>query len=157
MTNFWNNLNDRERWMLAIGTSVLFCYLLYSLLYAPLHHALQANSASLIDKAETLQWMQQAKKDWKVEKPKQTLTSSQLLTALANQLRTSEFQKFPYQLQQTNAADVQLSFEKVPFPLILNWLLTFHEQYAVVVKQLGAERTKASGVVKVVMVLSRAH
>ncbi|WP_083852274.1 type II secretion system protein GspM [Legionella tunisiensis] len=61
---------------------------------------------------------------------------------------------FPYQLQQTGAGDIQLSYELVPFNHFLSWLWTLNNNYAIVLKQFSAERTPTAGVVKLQIVIT---
>ncbi len=154
MRAYWNNLNDRERWVLALGATFCFLYLFYLLVYGPLTHAIHDKSQQLTEKQETLTWMQLVRGEHKKTKAPQVLSNSQLLSLLANQLQSTSFQQFTYELQQTGTGDIQLSFDQVPFNPFMKWLSSINSQYAVTVKQFNAERTELSGVVKLKVVMA---
>ena len=153
MKTYWSNLNDRERCVLGLG--VIFCsfYLFYLIIYSPLTSAVKNKSQQLTEKQETLEWMQQVQNLYKAKKPPKTLTSSKLLTVVADQLNTTSFKQFPYQLQQTGISDIQLHFDHVPYNAFIHWLWSISEQYSLGIKQLTIEPADASGVVKLTMII----
>ena len=153
MKTYWNNLNERERWTLGFGGVCCFFFLLYLLLYAPLINAVHDKTQQLAEKQETLAWLQQARLQHKTVKAAQTLSSSQLLSVLANKLKSTSFHGFSYQLQQTGAGDIQLSFDQVPYNAFVTWLWTVSQNYAFSIKQLNAERTDTPGVVKLMVTI----
>lgn len=154
MKEYWSHLNDRERWMLALGAASLCMYLLYLLLYAPLVHSIQLRSQQLSEKRETLNWMQSVRQHRERIKPRESVTNTQLLTVLAKALNNSEFKPFPYQLQQTESGDIQLSFESVPFNAFIAWLKSIYEKYTFSIKQLNAEKQGKPGFVKLQVTLA---
>ena len=154
MKAYWSNLNERERWTVGIGAVLCFVYLFYLFLYAPLTSALHNKSQQLAEKQETLAWMQQVHVQHKTTKAPQTLTSSKLLTVLADQLNTTSFKQFPYQLQQTGASDIQLIFDKVPYNAFMTWMWSINEKYTISIKQLNIEQTGTPGIVKLMVVIA---
>ncbi len=154
MKAYWSNLSERDRW--ALGTGGVFCvvYLFYLLVYSPLTTAVHNKSQQLVEKQETLEWMQKVRVLHKTKKVPQTITSSKLLTVLADQLNTTAFKPFPYQLQQTGVSDIQLSFDHVPYNAFVNWLGSMNEKYTIVIKQLNIERTDTPGVVKLMIIIA---
>ncbi|STX39098.1 type II secretion system protein GspM [Legionella feeleii] len=154
MRNFWNNLNERERWMVGIGSLFALFYLFYLLLYSPLTTAVSNKTAQLSEKQQTLTWMQQVRQQPKKQKVQQSISNAKLLTLIGNQLGTGSLRIFPYQLQQTSSGDIQLSYELVPFNYFLSWLWTLNNNYAIVLKQFSAERTPTAGVVKLQIVIT---
>lgn len=154
MRNFWNNLNERERWMVGIGSLFVLFYLFYLLLYSPLTTAVSNKTAQLSEKQQTLTWMQQVRQQSKKQKVQQSISNAKLLTLIGNQLGTGSLRFFPYQLQQTGAGDIQLSYELVPFNHFLSWLWTLSNHYGIVLKQFSAERTPTTGVVKLQIVIT---
>ena len=154
MNVYWSNLNERERWILSLGALFCVLYLFYLLIYSPLASAVHDKSQQLAEKQETLVWMQHVRQQYKIKKAPETLTSSKLLTVLAEQLNATSFKQFPYQLQQTGASDIQLIFEKVPYNAFMSWLWSINEKYTISIKQLNAERTDTPGVVKLMIVIA---
>lgn len=154
MRNYWNNLNERERWMASIGSLCILFYLFYLLLYSPLTTAVSNKAAQLSEKQQTLAWMQQVRQQPKKQKVQQSINNAKLLTLIGNQLGTGSLRRFPYQLQQTGTGDIQLSYELVPFNQFLSWFWTLNNNYAIVLKQFSAERTSTAGVVKLQLVIT---
>lgn len=151
MKVYWSHLTERERWAVGIGVICCFVYLVYLLFYSPLTNAVRSKSQQLAEKRETLEWMQQ---QHKTEKTPQTLTSSKLLTVLADQLNTISFKHFPYHLQQTGASDIQLTFDKVPYNAFMAWMWSINDHYTISIKQLNVERTDTPGIVKLMIVIA---
>ncbi|CAM4397265.1 MAG: hypothetical protein LEGION0403_FIIPPAGN_00819 [Legionella sp.] len=156
MRAYLSTLNERERSM-VIGAAiclVLYCY--YIFLYAPLSRQVNQKSTQLVEKITTLDWMKKVKGQNLKPKSKEAVDNSQLLTILATQLKEHTLQKFPYQLQQTGAGDIQLTFETVPFNLFVTWLTKINERYALTIKQFNAEKTPIAGVARVMILVSAA-
>lgn len=153
LSAYWANLNERERVILGIGIIVCVGYLFYLLIYSPLTNAVYHQSKALLEKQETLAWMQQVRAQHKLKQPRKALTSSQLLAVLALQLKTTSFKQFPYQLQQTGAGEIQLIFEQVPYNGFVAWVWSITEKYTITIKQLNVERTSTAGIVKVTMMI----
>lgn len=153
MTNYWRNLNERERLMLIIGGACSMVFLFYLLVFSPLVDGVQYKTEQLIEKQETLSFLIKAKKQQKMVKKVQKLSQSKLLTVFTEQLATSSFQQSAYQVQQTASGDIQLSFDAVPFNQLLNWLWSINQQYSFVIKQFHVERTPLSGVVKTLLII----
>ena len=151
---YWSNLNERERWTLGVGVVCSVFYLFYLLIYSPLASAVHTKSQQLLEKQETLVWMQQVRQQSKNTKAPQTLTSSNLLTVLADQLNKSSFKQYPYQLQQTGVSDIQLIFDQVPYNAFIAWVWSVNEKYTISIKQLNVEHTELPGIVKLMMIIA---
>lgn len=156
MKSYLSTLNEREKLMLVGAGLCLILYVYYLLLYSPLNHHVTQKSTQLVDKINTLQWMQKIRQQNRTASTKQMLNNSQLLTALATQLKNDSSLKFPYQLQQTSSGDIQLTFDGVAFNSFIAWLEKMNQQYAITVKQFEADRTKTSGVTRLMILISSA-
>ncbi len=155
MKAYFQNLNEREKWMIVLGGLATLFFIFYWFVYSPLQQAIEEKKLQLIDKQETLVWMQDARIHFKVTGHLQSLSNSQLLTLLAQQQQNKTFQGFPYQIQQMGSGDIQLSYEAVPFNAFLMWLKGLGEKYAVSLKQFTAERVETpAGVAKIQVVIS---
>lgn len=154
MKDYFNNLNDREKWMVIGGGICLIFFIYYAFLYAPLRNAATQQSEKLVEQIDTLEWMKKIKQEGHSLQKKQKLDNSQLLTLVATQLKQSKTINVPYQLEQTGSGEVQLSFDEVPFKLFITWLEKINETYSFTVKQLNIEKTKTSGVTKLMIVMS---
>ena len=154
ITTYWSNLQERERWMLALGAGCLAFYLFYLFLYSPLSTTIEAKTRQLKEKQETLIWLEQVQQEPKKKTTVQSLSGPKLLALIGNQLNSKPFRSFPYQLQQTNQGDIQLSFDKVPFNSFLAWLWALRQDYAINLKQVMVERSEPAGVVKLMALIA---
>lgn len=154
IANYWHNLNERERWMAAIGSISVLIYLFYLLVYSPLTTAVSTRSKELREKQETLAWMQQVRQQPRSQKTAQAISNTKLLALIGNQLSSNSLQKFVYQLQQTGSGDIQLSYDRVPYNLFLSWLWSLSNDYVISFKQFSAERTDTPGIVKLMVVIT---
>lgn len=146
------NLKERDRIALVVGIGFLTVYLFYLLVYAPITHNLMVKRSQLIDKRATLAYMKQAK-NIDVKKLN-TVSTSQLLTLIANQLHHDSYHSYPYQLQQTNKGEIQLHFDNIPYKKFLLWLWELHEHYLVSINQLTIKRTAAAGINNVTITIN---
>lgn len=155
MKQYWQSMNDREKTMVLAAGLCIILYLFYLLVFSPLLNAVHNKSAQLIEKRDTLHWLEQVRPlAQKGGKSKQSLSNSQLLTLIGKQLKEDKVLNLPYQLQQASNGDIQLSFESVPLNPLLNWLGQLDGQYHLSVKQFNAEKTEVSGIVKLSLQLS---
>lgn len=154
IANHWHNLNERERWMAAIGSICVLIYLFYLLVYSPLTTAVNNKSKEFKEKQETLTWIQQVRQQPRSQKRAQAITNAKLLALIGNQLNSNSLQKFVYQLQQTGTGDIQLSYDRVPYNPFLSWLWSLSNDYVLTFKQFSAERTETPGIVKLMVVIS---
>lgn len=152
--NYWNNLNERERWMASLGSVFTLFYLLYLLIYSPLSSAVSTQGKQLVEKQMTLAWMEQVRQQPKNQKTLLAISNAKLLALIGNQLSDKAFSQFTYQLQQTGPGDIQISFERVPYKMLLDWLWKLNSDYAITLKQFSVEHSDTPGVVKVLVVLA---
>lgn len=154
MKDYFNSLNEREKWMVILGGICLVIFCFYSFLYSPLSTRVNYGSTQLVEKVDTLNWMKKVKKENHSLQKKENISNSQLLTLLANQLKEEDTLNFPFQLQQTSSGEIQLSFDEVPFHAFINWLAKINNQYAISIKQLDMEKTKTSGMIKLMVIIN---
>ena len=140
--------------MLGFGGVFVFFFLLYLLIFAPLINAIQDKSQQRIEKQQTLAWLQAARLQYKTTKVPEVISNGQLLSVLAEKLKSASFHRFPYQLEQTGAGDIQLSFVNVPYNAFMTWLWSTRQQVAFSIKQLTVEHTETPGVVKLMVTVS---
>lgn len=153
MIAYWQNLNERERWMVSIAGLVVLVYGFYLLLYSPLTTAVSSRTQQLKEKNDTLVWMQSIKQQ-ENRKPPQATNNSKLLSVIASQLSSKSFKPFPYQLEQTGTGEIQLRFEQVPYAAIMRWLWALNTEYTVTLKQIRMDKTETPGVIKLTVLLA---
>ena len=151
---YWQGLTNREKIMGVIGTALTLIFLLYQLVISPLLTTRAQQEAQLREKKMTLAFMQEAQKENLTGTQKKTINNNQLLTLIATQLATESFTKYPDHLQLTEEGNIQISFEKVPYPLFTKWLWTLQqENKQISLKQVSFEQTDTTGVIKVLVLL----
>jgi general secretion pathway protein M len=149
----WQQLNHRERLLLLWGAACLGLYLAYAT-YASLDNAVIASTQRLSEKKETLAWIQQAETQLSSKHTGTTaLDKSKALAVLSRQLKAASFDGFPYQLEQLSDAELQVSFEQVPYHACLAWLALMSKKYKITVKMFNMDRTETPGLVKWTVIL----
>ncbi len=154
--DYYNNLNEREKWTVIGGGICLVIFIYYALIYSPLNSAVSQKSAQLIEQTETLEWMNKVRQQGVSTQKKQKVSNSQLLTLIATQLKEGKTLSSPFKLEQTSSGEVQLSFEAVPFNLFVTWFSNINRNYAFTIKQFDIEKTKVAGVTKLMIIIGAA-
>ncbi len=77
-----------------------------------------------------------------------------MLTLFATELKENANLKYPYQLQQTSAGEIQLSFEQVPFNAFMTWLADIDSTYRITVKQFEVSATETAGLTKLMIIVN---
>lgn len=154
IVRYWEQWNRRERIWVVIGIVFLVLYLGYALCFAPLNRAISRAQSHLHSGRETLTWMQQVRQQKQSMTTPEMLSHAELLTIVGQQLASSAFHQYPYQLEQTASGDIQLSFAEVPYNVFLVWLKKLNTHYAFSIKQLSVSRTPAPGAVKLQLVMT---
>ena len=145
----WKNLNEREKWSVALGGIFCGVYLFYLTIYSPLTRAVASKEQQLQEKRETLAWMQKIQQQYRQTNPvTKKINNSKLLSLIATELSKSTFKTFTYQMQQTGAGDIQISFETVPYNAFITWLWEITHQYTIRLKELHIEHSATPGLVK---------
>lgn len=151
---YWSKMNERDQMALSIGGTVLLVILFYSLMYSPLLNAVKEERATLIEQHETLLWMESVQSSSQERSvKKKTIGSNKLLGIINQQLNQPDLRPFPFQLQQINKTDIQLSFDRVPFTVFIHWLWELSEQYQITIQQLSLEKLNKPGIIKASLVL----
>lgn len=149
MKAHWQQLNERDQAAVAIAVVCVIAYLLYALVFSPLSNMVSQAKKHWQEKHNTLIWMQRAQRNYSQEKRPQTVEASNLLSLLTQVLKQASFQRFPYQLAQTNSGEIQLNFEEVPYNAFVAWLRAQSSRYTLSIKSMDMNKTKTAGVVKV--------
>ena len=152
MKAYWQQLNEREQMAVVLAGVCVVMYLLYACVYAPLSAAVMNGQKQLIEKQQTLTWMQRVQQQNREEKKPQTVSGGSLLSILTNVLHHTSFHRFPYQLSQTASGEIQLQFDAVPYNAFMAWLQTQTSRYTMTIKSMDLNKTDVPGVVKVSVV-----
>lgn len=156
MKSYLNTLNEREKWMILIAGISVFAYVYYLFLYSPLASKVNERTTQLVEKKQTLAWMNKVKNTTSIKSTKRTIDNSQLLTLLATELKNDPTLNVPYQLQQTSSGEVQLSFERVSFNVFIEWLLKLNNTYNINIKQLDVNKSETPGSTQLMIIINAA-
>lgn len=156
MKTYLSTLNEREKLMVFSAVFCVLFYVYYFLLYSPLVFKVKERTEQLIEKSQTLEWMNKVAQKKPSSETKQSLDNGQLLTLLDSKLKDSPALKYPYNVQQTSSGEVQISFDKVPFNSFIEWLTQINQHYIIKVKQLEVNKTDTPGISQLMIVISAA-
>jgi general secretion pathway protein M len=158
MMNFWNNLQPRERVMLAGGAAALLLLLGYALLVEPYFTAMERMRQDVAAQRETLVWMRQAAAEAKALRGGATkrvaATGGQSLLALADTTaKASGLAAALKRVQPDGQRSVRVWLEQAPFDAMMQWLDTLGREHGVQVTGLVVEPLPAPGSVDARVVL----
>ena len=126
---WWQGLQPRERWILALGTVVVACTLLY-LLLDPLVGGVSERAVRVAEKEELLAWVQRS-----AARLPQGQTAAAPETApvivVNRTLQSAGLGPYLKQAQPAGAGEtgVRTQFEAVPFDTLVMWLAQLASQH----------------------------
>lgn len=151
---YWESLNQRERGLASIGSSVVIVYLFYVCIGSPISTAIQTQKQELQDKKETWQWVQQiqTQHSTQAQRPLMKVDTSGLLSLLSKEFAKPTLHEFKYTMQQSSNESIQIHFESVPYPVFMQWLYSFSRQYQIIIQNLQIEHLhRDAGLVKLTL------
>ena len=149
----WQQINERDRYVLIGGILFLLIVLIDLFIVSPLFSSIEFKQRTIIEKRSTLEWMSHLPRGTPLKSTNTTKNPTQILTLISQQLSASVFKSEHYQLQQLGNQDIQLSFDQVPYTQFVAWLWVFTEQNQLSIRQLNIERTNVVGAVKLQVIL----
>lgn len=160
MMNFWNNLQPRERHMLAGGAAALLLLLVYSLVIDPYFSAMERMRQDVAVQRETLAWMHQAAAEAKALRgsaPQRAAAAGQSLLSLADSTaKASGLASALKRVQPDGQRSVRVWLEQASFDAAMLWLDTLARDHGVQVTGLVVEPLATQGSVDVRVVLEAA-
>lgn len=142
-----------EQIALVAGSTVVFFYLIYMLIYSPIQTTLTEQRAQLQEKQETLTWIKKVRPQIQSSQAR-PIQTTELLSTVQQTLSQPPFQSFPNQLNQTNTSDVEIKFAQVPFNALLKWMWNLNERYQVNIKLFEAQLSETPGVCQAHLIIS---
>lgn len=148
----WAALAVREQQMLAGGGAVLAVLLMYVGIWSPYTRYVDELREKLKSTQQTLAWMKMADEtisaqQQNVQAKQAVKTPAVMLSVLQKEVVKAGLQQRMKLLKQAAQDSVQLQFQKVDFDQLTAFLIDVAQHYAVVVTQLSATSTSASGIV----------
>lgn len=156
--NWWGGLQDREQKILTVCGIAVGIFLIYAVIWSPLSNAVQDKKTEVITQRKLLRYLQHASStitELKTEGIQVSAASNADLLSLAEQtLSQQDLSHFLKQVQQPKQNQITLTFEKVPFDKLMQWVQTLATQQGVRVTQLSAQRLQVIGIANVKMTLA---
>lgn len=158
MKEWWNNLALREKQMLVLGAFAIGIFLIYILLWSPLQNKVSSLRNQIQHSQELLAWMKDADKQIQaLEKNSQKKSGSKatgsILSIVQKQIKTSPVASDLSQLHQVENDSVELSFKKVNFDKLMEWLIPFTQKQGLVISQITVKPSGSAGIVAADLVL----
>ena len=154
----WQHLQVRERFYLSIACVFIVLVLLYYILIAPLNNSVQNLQQQVTTAQNLVTWMQPRVKALggvNVSGSQiQTITANELLPIIDGRLKQSSFAASVDSVSQTNTNDVRITFKKVPFDELLNWLVTQWRTSHIMVSGMDVQKGEKIGMAKVTLTLT---
>ena len=158
MKQWWENLLERERQMLTVGGILGGILFVYVVIWSPLSDAVQDRKTEVTTQQQLLQYLQKTSAtilQLKAEGVQATATENADILALTEQsLSQQGLSNFLKQVQQPQPNQVALTFEKIPFDKLMQWLQTITTTQGVRVNELNATKLPVIGTANVTLTLS---
>jgi general secretion pathway protein M len=155
----YQELQPRERLMVAVCAAVVALTLIYLLLWEPLANArssAQANLAQQRATAQRLEVIAATVQKARASGQGQIIGRDQSLLTLVDQLAKSpQLGKAPTRLQPEGEQEVRIVFEDVGFDALASWLSMLETQYAIHVTAADFERRAGAGLVNARLTVQR--
>ena len=153
----WQSLQARERFYLSVACVFIALVLLYYILIAPLNDSVQSLRQQVTTAQDLATWMQprvKALRGVSVSSSQlQTIAENELLPIIDSRLKQSSFAASVDSVSQTNTNDVRITFKKIPFDELLNWLVTQWRTSHIMVSSMDVQKGEKLGMAKVTLTL----
>ncbi|MFO1432221.1 MAG: type II secretion system protein M [Candidatus Competibacteraceae bacterium] len=159
MKNWWNNLGERERWIVGGGGTVTLLFLLYTLAWHPFQTNLRNLRQTVAAQHQDLAWMQQAAREVKrLSSPSAAGTARQtnpqsLLTLVDQTARAAGLGPLMKRIEPQGEDKLRVQFEQVSFDQLVRWLGSLEQDYGVTSASVTLDRQAEAGRVDARLVL----
>lgn len=150
---FWNNISDRERRIVAVGGCFVGAVILYALVFRPVNANYQRYQDEVAKKGELLQWMRASSVEArKLAAAGQTsLAATEAGSPLTLIDKTAKRFSVSTGLKKVEPEDndgVRVWLEEVVFTDIIKWARLLERQYLVQIDAISVEAGREAGYVK---------
>ncbi|OGT45518.1 MAG: hypothetical protein A3E83_05590 [Gammaproteobacteria bacterium RIFCSPHIGHO2_12_FULL_41_20] len=154
MKEWWQQLELREKKILASGGAILVILLIYLLVWSPLTNKVATLRQAISKNQRLLAWMQQADKQMQGLSGKSTAvqfatTPAALLGSLQSSIQKAGLAHQLTQIKEGGDETILLQFKAVDFDTLINWLVQAQHQQGFKVSHMSVVKTAVSGVVNV--------
>jgi type II secretory pathway component PulM len=145
-------LEKNEQSALKIAAVAIVFFVLYQFIYLPFQTSMDNLDNQLKYHSELNQWLRSVTPSLAniaSQGNKKTINASQLLGTTSRSLKDSKLKPFAFDLQQSDASAIQLSFKKVPYTDFIGWMDEFWQSYSLTINYLNVGQLKTPGMVSV--------
>ena len=161
MKDWLDNLEARERMMLAGGAVLLALLLVYVLVLAPLHSGYHSLQESVAEQRDTVLWMQGSAQT--IQRLRsgggaaaKGLGGRSLLAVTDSTARAGGLGPALKRVEPEGSNSVRVWLEGAPFDVLIKWLGTLSTQHGVDAGSVTLERQAAAGLVNARLTLEAA-
>lgn len=153
----WENLSEREKLALIIGSVAFIVIIIYIFLIQPFYNVMSDLESQVQNKREILSWLQPAAQ--KIQQYTQQgyanppTLSGNLIDNIHSTLQAHRLNTFVTQITLIDSQQVKINFNSVPFDAAMEWLTALWLATDVQVKQTTITPLKQTGVVSLQIVL----
>lgn len=161
MKEWLDNLESRERMMLAGGGVLLLLLVLYALVLAPFRAGYHALQESVIEQRTTAVWMQESAQTIQRLGSRggaatQGLGGRSLLAVTDSTARAGGLGPALKRVEPEGANSVRVWLDGASFDVLIKWLVTLSTQHGVDAGSVTLERSEAAGLVNARLTLEAA-
>ena len=156
----WNNLKQRERLILEIGTISILLVAFYLFLWQPFTSHISNLRTRATHQQQLLTWMKTNKtaiKQLEEQRASQSLLNENmsLLTVIEQTLNKGNLTKYKYQLEQKTTNEINISFNNVTFSGLMFWLKNLWQKYEIEVKEISVNARQETDMVRANITLQK--
>ena len=152
------SLEPRERMMLAAGTALLLLFLLYILVWSPLHSGYDDLKNKVKEQRATALWMHESAQTLgrlkrSSNRPPKGLGGKSLLSVADSTARAGGLGPALKRVEPEGSDSVRVWLDGAPFDVVMKWLGTLSTIHGVNAETVTMERSDAAGRVSVRLTL----
>lgn len=160
MKEWWERLNERERWMVTAGAALTLLLLVYALVWQPFQNRLKGLRQAVAQQTADLAWMQQAAQE--IKRLEQASSGAEktsgsdrrsLLTLVDQTAKSAGLGSAVKRVEPQGEDKLRVQLEQVGFDKMIVWLGTLRQQHGVVATNVTVDRQGDSGEVNARLIL----
>jgi len=152
MLEYFKSINNSERISILAGVVLLTIFLVYQLVFSPLHSSIDKKQNLLNNKIQTLHWMQQASIEYlhmQNNKPRKNASYSKdsLLTIIDQTTVKLDVRSFIRRIEPEGENQVQIWLELINFDDLIHLLNILKRNHNISVENLSVNRQSEQALV----------
>lgn len=153
LRQWWEQRNERERWLIALGGGLLAVVVPYVAFWEPLVERTATLEAEVAEQREDLAWMRRAAREIEAQRGEdegagEPITDDRsLLSVVDRSARRSGLEDALSRVQPEDGDTVRVWMDDAPFDDLVSWLDALQRTSGVRVDSMSVERTRQDGIV----------